>query len=82
MFRSKNYKESSKLIDKSALYDPKDALQLVCDASKAKFDETVGSMLSSVLTVVMQTSRSAALSFSPTAQARPSAFLFSASPKR
>ena len=41
MFRSKNYKESSKLIDKQALYDPMDALNLVCSASKAKFDETV-----------------------------------------
>ena len=41
MFRSKNYKESSKLIDKQALYDPMEALSLVCSASKAKFDETV-----------------------------------------
>ena len=41
MFRGKNYKESSKLIDKQALYDPKEALALVCSASKAKFDETV-----------------------------------------
>ncbi len=41
MFRSKNYKESSKLIDKSNLYDPKEALGLVCQTSKAKFDETV-----------------------------------------
>ncbi len=41
MFRGKNYKESTKLVDKSVLYDPKEALQLVCDASKAKFDETV-----------------------------------------
>ena len=41
MFRSKNYKESSKLIDKQALYDPMEALTLVCNASKAKFDETV-----------------------------------------
>ena len=41
MFRGKNYKESSKLIDKQAVYDPKEALGLVCQASKAKFDETV-----------------------------------------
>ena len=41
MFRGKNYKESTKLIDKSVLYDPQDALKLVCEASKAKFDETV-----------------------------------------
>ena len=41
MFRGKNYKESAKLIDKQALYDPMEALNLVCQASKAKFDETV-----------------------------------------
>ena len=41
MFIGKNYKESVKLIDKSALYEPKDALSLVCSASKAKYDETV-----------------------------------------
>ena len=41
MFRGKNYKESAKLVDKQALYDPMDALNLVISASKAKFDETV-----------------------------------------
>ena len=41
MFRGKNYKESVKLIDKQALYDPMDALNLVISTSKAKFDETV-----------------------------------------
>ena len=41
MFRGKNYKESAKLIDKQALYEPKDAFDLVIKASKAKFDETV-----------------------------------------
>ena len=41
MFRGKNYKESAKLIDKQTLYDPQEALQLVINASKAKFDETV-----------------------------------------
>ena len=41
MFRGKNYKESSKLIDRATLYDPLEALTLVCQASKAKFDETV-----------------------------------------
>jgi large subunit ribosomal protein L1 len=41
LFRGKNYKESSKLIDKSVLYDPMEALTIVCNASKAKFDETV-----------------------------------------
>ncbi len=41
MFRSKNYKESSKLYDKQALYPAKEAFEIVCNASKAKFDETV-----------------------------------------
>ena len=41
MFRGKNYKESAKLVDKQALYEPKDAFDLVIKASKAKFDETV-----------------------------------------
>ena len=41
MFRGKNYKESVKLVDKTALYDPMEAFDLVIKASKAKFDETV-----------------------------------------
>ena len=41
MFRGKNYKESAKLIDRANLYDSLDAFALVCQASKAKFDETV-----------------------------------------
>jgi len=41
LFRGKNYKESSKLVDKQNLYDPQDAFALVCQISKAKFDETV-----------------------------------------
>ena len=41
MFRGKYYKESAKLIDRQSLYDPQEALQLVINASKAKFDETV-----------------------------------------
>ena len=41
MFRGKNYKESAKLIDKQTAYDPHEAFELVCKASKAKFDETV-----------------------------------------
>ncbi len=41
MFKGKKYKDSVKLIDKSKLYDPAEALELVCQTSKAKFDETV-----------------------------------------
>jgi large subunit ribosomal protein L1 len=38
---SKKYADSTKLIEKSKLYDPKEALDLVCQTSKAKFDETI-----------------------------------------
>ena len=41
MFRGKNYKESSKLIDKSVQYEPAEAFDLVTKTSRAKFDETV-----------------------------------------
>ena len=41
MFRGKNYKESIKLFDKQTAYEPQEALAIVCNASKAKFDETV-----------------------------------------
>ena len=41
MFRGKNYKESAKLIDKQAQYEPQEAFALVTKAAKAKFDETV-----------------------------------------
>ena len=37
----KKYSDSAKLIDKARLYDPAEALDLVCQTSKAKFDETV-----------------------------------------
>ncbi|MDD3168624.1 MAG: 50S ribosomal protein L1 [Eubacteriales bacterium] len=39
--RGKIYKESAKLVDKSALYDVNDALGLAVQTAKAKFDETV-----------------------------------------
>ncbi|MBE6556913.1 MAG: 50S ribosomal protein L1 [Ruminococcaceae bacterium] len=37
----KKYIDSAKLIDKSKMYDPSEALDLVCQTSKAKFDETI-----------------------------------------
>ena len=37
----KKYIESAKLIEKTKLYDPSEALALVCQTAKAKFDETV-----------------------------------------
>lgn len=41
MKRGKKYLESAKLIDRSKLYDPVEALELVQQISKAKFDETI-----------------------------------------
>ena len=41
MNKGKRYAELAKLIDKSVLYDPTDAVKLVCETGKAKFDETV-----------------------------------------
>ena len=41
MKKGKKYIESSKLVDKSKLYDAAPALDLVCQTAKAKFDETV-----------------------------------------
>ena len=41
MKKGKRYIESAKLIDKSKLYDSDEALSLVCQTAKAKFDETV-----------------------------------------
>ena len=37
----KKYTDSVKLIDKSKAYEPAEALSLVCQTSKAKFDETI-----------------------------------------
>ena len=41
MFRGKKYQDSAKLIDRAVQYDPAEALNLVCQSAKAKFDETV-----------------------------------------
>jgi len=37
----KNYIESAKLVDRSALYTPSEAMELAIKTSKAKFDETI-----------------------------------------
>ena len=37
----KKYADSVKLLEKNKLYDPAEALTLVCQTSKAKFDETI-----------------------------------------
>ena len=37
----KKYSDSAKLIERNKTYDPAEALALVCQTSKAKFDETI-----------------------------------------
>ena len=39
--RGKTYQEAAKLYDKAQLFDPKEALEMVLQTSKAKFDETI-----------------------------------------
>jgi large subunit ribosomal protein L1 len=39
--RGKNYQDSIKLLDRSKLYDSSEAIELVIQTSKAKFDETI-----------------------------------------
>ncbi|KGX89371.1 50S ribosomal protein L1 [Pontibacillus marinus] len=39
--RSKRYEDLLKLVDKSKAYEPKEAVELVKETAKAKFDETV-----------------------------------------
>jgi large subunit ribosomal protein L1 len=41
MFRGKKYQESAKHIEKAALYDTAEAMELVIKTAPAKFDETV-----------------------------------------
>lgn len=41
MKRGKHYTDSAKLVDRAKMYDGKEALELVCQTAKAKFDETV-----------------------------------------
>ena len=41
MFKGKKYKDSVALIEKTKLYDSAEAMDLVCQTAKAKFDETV-----------------------------------------
>ncbi len=41
MFKGKKYKASAAMIDRAKAYDPDEAIKLVCETSKAKFDETI-----------------------------------------
>ena len=41
MSKGKNYVDSSKIIDKSKVYDSAEAMKLVVETAKAKFDETI-----------------------------------------
>jgi len=57
MKRGKKYQESVKLVDKTKLYDPVEAMELVQKTAKAKFDETVEAHIRLVLTQDMPISR-------------------------
>ena len=39
--KGKKYQDSAKLYERSKLYDKADAIELVCQTAKAKFDETI-----------------------------------------
>ena len=41
MNKGKKYLDSAKLVDKTKLYDSDEAIALLCQTAKAKFDETV-----------------------------------------
>ncbi len=41
MFRGKKYIESAKLVDRAKLYSPDEAMNVVLQTAKAKFDETI-----------------------------------------
>ena len=41
MKKGKKYTASAELIESARLYDPAEAMRLVCETSKAKFDETI-----------------------------------------
>ena len=41
MFRGKKYQDSAKLVDRLKLYDPEEAVTLVKQTAKTKFDETI-----------------------------------------
>ena len=41
MFRGKNYKASIASFDKANSFEPEEAMKIVVDTAKAKFDETI-----------------------------------------
>ena len=41
MIKGKKYEDSLKMIDRTKLYDPEEAIELVKQTAKAKFDETI-----------------------------------------
>lgn len=41
MFRGKNYKASIASFDKTNSFEPEEAMKIVVDTAKAKFDETI-----------------------------------------
>ena len=73
MKHGKKYQDSVKLIDHLKQYDPDEAVSLVVQTGKAKFDETVEISVRLGVDPAMPTSRSAARWCCPMAPAVPSA---------
>mgnify|MGYP001324273857 CR=1 FL=1 len=70
MKHGKKYNQGAQLVDRAALYEPSEALDIAVKTATAKFDETVESTSAWVLTPATLTSRSEVLSFFRTAPAR------------
>ena len=67
----KKYVDSVKLFEKSKLYDTAEAMALVCQTSKAKFDETIEVHVRLGVDSRHADSRSAARLFFPTEPVKP-----------
>lgn len=77
MKHGKKYVESAKLVDKTKLYDPAEALEVAVKTATAKFDETVEAHIRLALTPAMRISRFAARSYCPTERVNPCVLLCS-----
>ena len=74
MKHGKHYVDAAKLIDSTKAYDVNEALELACKTASAKFDETIELHVRLGVDGRHADQQSAALSFCPTALARPCAF--------
>ena len=73
MNHGKKYAESAKLIDRTKVYDPQEALDLCCKTAMPSLTRPSSCTSAWALTAATPTSRSAAPSSCPTAPAKTSA---------